>query len=79
MTKYNRGPNTVMPFGKYKNKLIKDIPTQYLLWVLTQAECEEGLRKVINTYLGNQFLETPANRKKMRKAWKHVQQYKDRR
>ena len=28
--------NTIMPFGKYKGKLIKDIPENYLIWLNSQ-------------------------------------------
>jgi len=28
--------NAVMPFGKFKGKLIKDIPENYLIWLNSQ-------------------------------------------
>lgn len=28
--------NAIMPFGKYKGKLIKDIPDNYLIWLNAQ-------------------------------------------
>lgn len=28
--------NVIMPFGKYKGKLVKDIPENYLIWINSQ-------------------------------------------
>jgi len=34
----------IMPFGKYKNWELKDIPAHYILWMLDQDYCPEVLR-----------------------------------
>ncbi len=39
---------TRMTFGKHKGRLLTDIPTQYLLWVLREADCvDPWLRQAI--------------------------------
>jgi Putative quorum-sensing-regulated virulence factor len=44
---------TILTFGKYRGKRLRDVPPEYLLWVL--ANCHRispHLRAAIRTYLG---------------------------
>lgn len=34
--------NTVMPFGKYKGRLVIDLPEEYLLWFANQSTFPAG-------------------------------------
>ncbi|EKT55690.1 DUF3820 family protein [Providencia sneebia] len=34
--------NTVMPFGKYKGRVIIDLPEEYLLWFYKKGEFPQG-------------------------------------
>lgn len=43
---------TVMTFGKHKGKCLKDIPNDYLIWVMESAErCSEYIKDSIRMYL----------------------------
>lgn len=37
----------VMPFGRYKGGLLKDIPRGYLIWLHDKAEIDDGLRTAV--------------------------------
>lgn len=44
--------NEVMTFGKYKGEMIKDVPQNYLIWVLnTCTNIDPRLRLAIHTFL----------------------------
>jgi len=30
----------IMPFGKYRNQLLKDVPDDYWVWFLRQSWCD---------------------------------------
>lgn len=34
--------NTVMPFGKYKGRVLVDLPKEYLLWFARKSEFPQG-------------------------------------
>lgn len=34
--------NTVMPFGKYKGRVLIDVPEEYLLWFARKEEFPQG-------------------------------------
>ncbi len=34
--------NTVMPFGKYKGRVLIDVPEEYLLWFARKDEFPQG-------------------------------------
>ncbi|HBT53007.1 MAG TPA: cytoplasmic protein, partial [Erwinia persicina] len=34
--------NTVMPFGKYKGRVLIDLPEEYLLWFARKDEFPQG-------------------------------------
>lgn len=34
--------NTVMPFGKYKGRVLIDLPEEYLLWFARKGEFPQG-------------------------------------
>lgn len=40
-----------LPFGKYKNHLIQDVPTDYLKWLLGQGRLKSGLKRFIASEL----------------------------
>lgn len=49
LTKYG---DTVMTFGKYRDRKIKDIPTHYLIWVVNNLNnIDSRLRHAINQFL----------------------------
>jgi uncharacterized protein (DUF3820 family) len=37
--------NTPMPFGKYKDKALANVPAEYLLWLLSDNYISDGLLK----------------------------------
>lgn len=41
-----------MPFGKYKDQDLDDIPEDYLVWVLDNCEIRPTLRRAIEVVLG---------------------------
>lgn len=48
---------SLMPFGKYKNKRLIDVPAVYLLWLYNNNCNHEGLMKYITENLESLNLE----------------------
>ena len=42
---------THMPFGKYKGKLLKEVPKDYIRWLLSQLDIDTYLRKELESHL----------------------------
>ena len=40
MKRYNDFEYSTMSFGKYKGKYLKDVPTDYIKWLVTNIEDE---------------------------------------
>ncbi len=40
---------TKMPFGKHRGDLLRDLPTQYVYWLLNKADIDEDLRYSLQT------------------------------
>jgi len=40
---------TTMPFGKHKDLLLADVPSDYKQWLLTQGDIDPYLRKALET------------------------------
>lgn len=38
---------SLMPFGKYKNNKLANVPASYLLWLLTEGKITGDLKKYI--------------------------------
>lgn len=51
-----------MPFGKYKDKRMIDVPAPYLLWLFNEGCDHEGVRQYIHNNL--QVLKAEAGRVK---------------
>ena len=52
VTKHNNGGNKKMTFGKYRNETIKNVPTDYLIWVLYNcANIDAELKLAIHQFL----------------------------
>jgi len=45
-------PLEVMPFGKHKGRRIRDLPRDYLRWLLTRADISRSLRRAIEILTG---------------------------
>lgn len=61
----NMNDDSVMPFGKYKGKLLLDVPASYLLWWADQSP--ETYPELLEFVLKNKkHLEDEANAKKER-------------
>lgn len=46
--------NTVMPFGKHKGRLLKDVPPDYLLWLYDKMRIDEkpgGIKMKLMAYV----------------------------
>jgi len=41
----------LMPFGKYKDKAMANVPAKYLLWLWDEGVTHPGVRKYINDNL----------------------------
>jgi uncharacterized protein (DUF3820 family) len=41
-------PESLMPFGKHKGKMIKDLPSDYLAWLSTTLEPSHWIRQVLS-------------------------------
>lgn len=40
-----------MPFGKHKGRLIPDIPTNYLRWLIREVDLDDDLREAVRDVL----------------------------
>jgi DNA polymerase III alpha subunit (gram-positive type) len=43
----NTSPESLMPFGKHKGKMIKDLPSDYVTWLSTTLEPSHWIHPVI--------------------------------
>lgn len=49
--------NIIMPFGKYLNKRLDDIPLKYLDWLIGQSWLSDPLKTDIEEYLDNPVIQ----------------------
>jgi len=48
----NRSGNEKMPFGRYRGKIIKNIPKNYLIWELNnRSDMDSSLKRAIRRFL----------------------------
>ena len=43
--------NSPMPYGKYKGKLMENVPASYLMWLYDEGKCNEEVRDYIKDNL----------------------------
>lgn len=47
----------LMPFGKYKGSLLKDLPSDYLLWLGTRDDLRQPLLGAVLREMGRRIVE----------------------
>jgi hypothetical protein len=55
----NRTPGMTLPFGKHKDKVLPDVPTDYLRWLLGAAKLSSGLRTAVVAELLRRGFDVP--------------------
>jgi hypothetical protein len=50
----------VMPFGKYKDKPLAEVPSPYLSWLLRECKLSSGLRAAVADELSRRSINAPA-------------------
>lgn len=49
----------LMPFGKYRDKHLDDVPADYLQWLLANCKLSSGLRSAVAEELARHGIEAP--------------------